>query len=378
MKEINRVFKYLILFSFILSIIPNSYGIDAVIGGYIKNLQSGIFIDHDADWALGNTLNARINAKLYFSENLSWTLGGNIMFICSNYLDMYTDEQKGNFINFHDRDISAGYISNSYLMRAFMDRNYFEYLGINSSISLGYQRINWGMNLAWNPNDIFNAYSIYDFDYEERPGILSLRGRYYTSPLSSFDIVISSDDIYGANYRTNIRAFDIQFIGGYSENEIIIGTGFEGQIFKGGLRGELTVFTDNDDFNHIFAITGDYTFKNSLYIHLGYLYNSYGHKESALLNKLYPEHDNPAKNLSAGKQSILLEFSYTLSPLLTASMTSITNILDNSFFISPMITYSWYDDLELIILSQLNFGDSLDEYSKELGKAFFIRLRYSF
>ena len=34
----------------------------------------------------------------------------------------------------------------------------------------GRQRINWGQTFVWNVNDVFNAYSYFDFDYKERPG----------------------------------------------------------------------------------------------------------------------------------------------------------------------------------------------------------------
>jgi hypothetical protein len=37
------------------------------------------------------------------------------------------------------------------------------------NVLLGQQRINWGQTLVWNPNDIFNTYSFFDFDYVERP-----------------------------------------------------------------------------------------------------------------------------------------------------------------------------------------------------------------
>ncbi len=44
-------------------------------------------------------------------------------------------------------------------------------------VDLGRQRINWGRHLVWNPNDLFNAYNFFDFDYAERPGTDALRLR---------------------------------------------------------------------------------------------------------------------------------------------------------------------------------------------------------
>lgn len=356
-----------------------SFAFDADFGGYIKNLQAAVFIEPDDAWQIGNVWNMRLNTRIFLSDQITWTMGGNTIFIYSNGMDYFTEHEAGRYAEIEARDISLGYVGNSYLAGTFIDRNYFEYMGDSISVSIGYQRINWGMNLIWNPNDIFNAYSFYDFDYEERPGILSLRCRLYTSPLSSLDAVISADDIYGALYRTNAKGFDFQFLGGYGDDEIILGTGFAGQLFKGGFRAELTMFIDQEDtFDYIGAVTGDYTFKNGLYLHLGFLYNTYGLKENALLNKLDPVYDNPVKNLSAGRSLFMLEVSRIFTPLLTGTVTCFFNILDNSFFLSPAIVYSIFEDLELIFISQLNFGGSLDEYSGDLGKAFFFRARWSF
>ncbi|MCG8318265.1 MAG: hypothetical protein MI921_02070 [Cytophagales bacterium] len=50
---------------------------------------------------------------------------------------------------------------------------------------IGKHRINWGKSYVWNPNDVFNAYSFFDFDYEERRGTDALLIKYTTSPFSS-------------------------------------------------------------------------------------------------------------------------------------------------------------------------------------------------
>ena len=55
---------------------------------------------------------------------------------------------------------------------------------------IGRQRINWGVNLAWNPNDLFNAYSLIDFDYQERSGVDAIRFQYYTGEMSSIEFAI--------------------------------------------------------------------------------------------------------------------------------------------------------------------------------------------
>lgn len=59
-----------------------------------------------------------------------------------------------------------------------IERGWIEYKSSRWSIKAGRQRINWGMNNAWNPNDVFNAYNMFDFDYEERAGVDGMRIHY--------------------------------------------------------------------------------------------------------------------------------------------------------------------------------------------------------
>ena len=64
------------------------------------------------------------------------------------------------------------------------------------------------MNLAWNPNDIFNTYNLLDFDYEERPGSDAIRIQYYLGDFSKIEVAAkkgsSKDDhIVAAMYKFN-------------------------------------------------------------------------------------------------------------------------------------------------------------------------------
>jgi hypothetical protein len=69
---------------------------------------------------------------------------------------------------------------------AFDDRSaYLDYTAGKWQFRVGRQRINWGVNLVWNPNDVFNSFSYFDFDYEERPGSDAVRVQYYTGTTSS-------------------------------------------------------------------------------------------------------------------------------------------------------------------------------------------------
>ncbi len=85
-------------------------------------------------------------------------------------------------------------------------------------VTLGRQRINWGQTFVWNPNDIFNAYSYFDFDYIERPGSDAVRLQYFPSSSSVAEFAVKVDDendITAAGlYRFNKWGYDIQFLAG--------------------------------------------------------------------------------------------------------------------------------------------------------------------
>ncbi len=73
-----------------------------------------------------------------------------------------------------------------------IDRAFVQWNNNDWEITAGRQRINWGMNLAWNPNDLFNSYSFFDFDYEERPGSDALRIKKYTGVASEVEFAIKA------------------------------------------------------------------------------------------------------------------------------------------------------------------------------------------
>jgi len=60
----------------------------------------------------------------------------------------------------------------SWFLHHIPDRFYAEWDRGDWNIRVGRQRVNWGVNLISNPNDLFNQYSFYDFDYPERPAVM--------------------------------------------------------------------------------------------------------------------------------------------------------------------------------------------------------------
>lgn len=99
------------------------------------------------------------------------------------------------------------------------DRLYIDWTNQDWQVRLGRSRINWAMSTLWNPNDIFNSYSIYDFDYEERAGSDSILIKRTLDFASSIELVYSpnqDNDLHSTagRYLLNYANWDLQFIAG--------------------------------------------------------------------------------------------------------------------------------------------------------------------
>ena len=89
-------------------------------------------------------------------------------------------------------DMSWVWLSeNSFFGHTMIDRFYLSWRTDNWRVRLGRQRVNWGINLVSNPNDLFNVYSFFDFDYVERPGADAVRAQHYLDGMSSLEVAVS-------------------------------------------------------------------------------------------------------------------------------------------------------------------------------------------
>jgi hypothetical protein len=276
----------------------------------------------------------------------------------------------------------------SWFLNTSIDRFFVDYTWEKLQLRLGRQRINWGINLVWNPNDLFNAFSYIDFDYEERPGSDAALLTWYTSGSSSLDVAFKVDGgnntTAAARYLFNTGGYDWQVIGGKNENDWVLGGGWSGNIGPVSFRGEGSYFTplsgkeDVSQSSVSATVAFDYTFKNDLYVQAAFLYNSMG-SDSAGVSLLDPNYNLSAKQLSMGKHEIFGQLTYPFSPILNGSVAGMFNPFDGSCYLGPTFTVSLQDNLELMLTAQVLLGDPGSEYGFS-GNIFagFGRLRWSF
>jgi hypothetical protein len=276
--------------------------------------------------------------------------------------------------------------NNNYVLFTNIDRLSFKYTANKFEVQIGRQRINWGRNLMWNPNDIYNSFTYFDFDYEERPGSDAILFQYYPNYTSSLQLACKMDYnnelTLAALYKFNKWNYDIQILGGLMINDIVLGGGWSGQIGGSGFRGEFSYFINNDNnidtaSTLIASIDWDYTFKNSLYIHASVLYNNNGTKEDAGRRQIFITEDINAKSLTLSRASFFGQITYPISPLVNAGIASILNPYDLSSFTGPSLDISLRDDLYLLLMAQIFAGQPGTEYGN-YGALAYIRLKYNF
>jgi hypothetical protein len=339
------------------------------------------------DYLFLNQIHNRLNFKWFATEKITFDLEmrnrlffGQMVSKFPGYEDMIN--QDGGYI-----DLGAVLISaDSWFLHSSIDRAWIDYTYNKWQVRVGRQRVNWGINLVWNPNDIFNTFSYFEFDYEERPGTDGVKIQYYTGETSSAELVYkighnNDETAVAGMYRFARFNTDFQFLGGWMGKDYVLGGGWSGDIKGGGFRGEVSWFipreSDNGSYEAVVAsVSGDYFLKNSLYLHAGILYNSHGTTGDAGGRSFFSP-DISAKMLSFGRYNLFGQISYPFTPLFSGSFSSMLNPCDGSFFIGPTFTYSLSNNWELMVNGQLFYGDEGTEYG-DYGQAIFGRVRWSF
>ena len=369
----------------------------AFVNGYVKEMIS---LNDLRDSTLAdNLIHNRLNFRWYPSEDLRVYGALRSRLFIGETTKLLADD----FVDFIEYDTYFFDLSwtihneGALMLHTMIDRLYLEWLHDDITLKVGRQRINWGINTVWNPNDIFNAYSYFDFDYEERPGTDAVRLEYYTGSNSSFDIAISlpaetiGPDGENSNtlsaalmYKTNQWNYDFQFLTGYSRENWVLGAGWAGNLGSAGLKGEMTYFlpveeTGLDPKALVGTIAIDHTIKN-LYYNVSYLFNSAGPSElgaEGLL--LLNSRALTAKNLSPYRHSAFIQASYQIHPLVNGGMGIMLFPSNKAIFLSPFVTWNVVQDFDLDFIVQGFYGENFTSGAFDaLSISYFLRGKWSF
>jgi hypothetical protein len=356
--------------------------------GHLQFLESVWMIKDSEKWLTTGTINNRLD--------FSWNKGAisanagmrNILQYGSMVYDFYPwiNELSSGETGYLDLTHRWHSDSSMYIFSTF-DRANISYSRRNLEIIAGRQRINWGINMVWNPNDIFNTFNYFDFDYAERPGCDAVSMQYFTGTASSLQVAWKIDrdsrHTIAGMYRFNRWNYDFQLMGGVMRDDIVLGAGWSGDIKGAGFNGEATWFRPYQNFSDtttvlIASAGANYTFPNSLYLHTGFIYNSNGTKEAIFNpNLLTFNSDLTAKTLTLSRAELFAEAAYQISPLIRGTLAGIINPFDGSFFAGPSIDISLSDNVGFLVTSQLFFGDDNTQYG-DIGSLAYGRLKWNF
>ncbi|MCP4178282.1 MAG: hypothetical protein GY756_10990 [bacterium] len=363
------------------------------LNGYITNMQSFMFDSIDKDWVNDNLVHNRLNFRWYPHKTISFGIDARTRIFTGEtlkYFDGYSDmiERDNGLIDLNFNIIDE----KSILINSLIDRAWLTFEKGNLNITAGRQRINWGRSFVWNPNDIFNSYSFFDFDYPEKPGSDAVRIQYYTGPASSLELVAKADSTkyvsVGGLYKFNVGTYDIQVLGGIiQQQDYVIGLGWEGNLKNISFRGEMSYLHSKENFDDttgIFVATVgfDYAFQNSLMFRLEYLYNQ--QPKSGGISNFSDYYYKPlsVKTLSFVEHSIFGSVSYPITPLFNAGLSGMYYPQIEGYYVGPDFSYSLNDNIDFSFIVQ-TFGGKLKDQTtgeriKQSQTIAFLRLKINF
>lgn len=386
--------RYLIILIFFISTVglyaQGDEGIKNItLNGYVKYMNTIQFMEFDEGWATESMFHNRLNFRWYMDDAFTTGVEMRNRFIYGDFVESvfwnyeeYVVEDNG-YLN----ELTQTHSGASYILTSTIDRLWMNYNTPNLDITLGRQRINWSQSYVWNPNDIFNTYSFFDFDYEEKPGSDAIRVQYYPGFTSTAELAVKVDAherVTAAGfYRFNKWNYDFQFLGGIlNDEDYVAGTGWSGNIKDAGIGGEMTYIHPKESFSDtagklLASVNMNYMFSNSLYIQGELFYNEFADQMNIGGFNTFMRQELSVKTLSFSKWSWFLQASYPIHPLLDGSLALMYYPDLEGYFINPSLQYSLADNLQLSAYGQIFTGEFMQSMKETINFLFF-RFKWSF
>ena len=355
------------------------------LNGYLTTMQSAMFDSIKGTFLNDNLIHNRLNFKAYLGDNITVGLElrnriftGDMVKNNSGYPELIGADPGladlcWNLVN------EKSILINTSIDRYWLDFNYKKF-----QARIGRQRINWGQTLVWNPNDIFNAYSIFDFDYIERPGSDAIRIQYYPQSSSAIEFAVkanSDKNITAAGlYRFNKWGYDIQFLAGYFNGEdYVAGAGWSGAFGSVSFRGEATWFQSVKHFSDstgkgLFTIGFDKVFRNNSMVQIQAMYCNDPLKLSSF-GSLY-KGDLSSKDLAFSKFSAFGQATFQVNPLFNIGLSAMWLPDLNGYFTGVSLDYSLAENLDFSLIWQ-HFSNEINASRTRINMCF-LRLKWSF
>lgn len=381
----------LIVVALILTLSITSFGQDEQknieLNGYVSTLTSAIFEKFEEPYMIDNLFHNRLNFKAYLGPKITFAAEvrnrlflGDMVRYGNNFSGNTADDQ--GFI-----DMSWNLVDgHSLFINTTLDRLWLDFNQGKFQARIGRQRINWGQTLVWNPNDIFNAYSYFDFDYVERPGSDAVRLQYYPGSSSAIELAVKADNedkiTAAALYRFNKWSYDIQLLSGILQNdEFVAGFGWSGAFGSVSFRGEGSWFQPFENFSDttgtgLFTIGADKFFGNNSIVQVQVMVcnNPYDFNN---VTSLYSSQDMSVKDLAFSEFSAFASYTYPVTTLFNASASAMWFPDREGFFTGISTDYSAAENIDLTLLWQ-HFNGVFGSGERKKVNLGFLRIKLSF
>ena len=339
---------------------PLKAQLDYEFKGYISNMQSVQFVKPTDAWTSQSQLHNRLNFKLFMGEHFSLKAEMRNRILWGTDIETYPDYARMAENETGWMDLSAVWFDGTSAVGiSTLDRLSLSAEFGKFKLDIGRQRINWGRTYVWNPNNLFNSYSFFDFDYVERPGADALRLQFFPSATGQIEFAAKLDSTNrltaAAYWLGHLKEYDLQLLAGIVNNrDYAFGLGWSGNIGSVGFKGEASYLHPKDDPENDDAImisTGlEYMFKNQLMLRGEYFYNSAATGNLILSNIMLSATD--LRDLSFSKNSIFIGVDYPITPLLNGSLGGMYMPERNGFFVGPSLSYSLAQNFDLSVVGQ--------------------------
>lgn len=361
------------------------------VGGYLSVYQSAAVTDDLDSLIAGNLLQGRLNLGATWPW-LSATLGTRSRILYGETAGIPGFAQALKF-DLGVADLSWNIVEEKGLLwNIAFDRAYFEHTSDLWRARVGRQRINWGMALAWNPNDLFNAFDFLDLRYVERPGSDAVRFQYYPAFAQGSALEIDLAASLRENERTvsAVRVgwhgweYDFQALTGWHVGDLAIGGGWAGNVKEAGFKGEITGFipvTDTGSRVLVATAVWDYSFSNKLYANTSVLFNSSGTGNFGLLGGEIIRQDakSKSKNPFPSRWAYMVQTRKVFNPLWTGTLGLLYAPDAEAALAMPILNYSIADDwdFEGFFISLLGHGKQAESQDLGIRSIFqFLSLRF--
>lgn len=357
------------------------------IHGYVKEMQGNYFGDRVATLYGSQLLHNRLNLKWQINEH--WNLRTELRNRVFTGELVSRTSSFGRIVNASDARFPLNELwvnERQLVVQSVIDRLQLQYRNEKWDIRVGRQRINWGMNTLWNPNDLFNTYNFLDFDYEERTGTDAVRIQKFMKHGSSLEVAYQPEnkkhqDIGAINYRFNRKGYDVQLLAGKYHNDLVMGAGWAGNIRDNGFKGEVSFFKPVAAWGKSveswsMSLQTDRTFADSWMVSAGWLYNSRASGFNYLVTGVYGTQLSP-KSLFPFHHNLFAGINKSLSPIHQLSFNAVYSPTQHLTIFVPMVSWNAASNLDIDFTLQSIWWDVFGHY-KVMNNAAFLRGRWSF